>query len=73
MDQIRELHYRPRLVTNHMINEDRSQVMAQFRTLHELMQAEPGLRMIPSHDVEVREAYLRDGAISESFSADPSS
>ncbi|MCP5044127.1 MAG: MBL fold metallo-hydrolase [bacterium] len=68
LDQIRELHYRPRLVTNYFINEERALVLAQFRSLHELLQREPGLVLVPSHDAELRTALVESHAISERFS-----
>jgi glyoxylase-like metal-dependent hydrolase (beta-lactamase superfamily II) len=68
MDQLTQLHYRPRLVTNFFIGEDRKAVMGQFRALHELMRQEPELVVVVSHDREQRarllaEGKLRDGLV----------
>jgi glyoxylase-like metal-dependent hydrolase (beta-lactamase superfamily II) len=57
LDQIRQLHYRPRLVTDFVLGEDRAAVMAQFRTLHAL-DAAGELLVVPSHDLELREHLL---------------
>ena len=74
MDMIRELHYRPRLVTDFFLGEDRRAVLAQFRTLHDLMQAEPDLELIVSHDREQRRRLIESrimgapaGALSGGF------
>jgi hypothetical protein len=66
MRQIRELWYRPRLVTDLFIGEDRDEVMAQFRTLHEL-DARGALQLVASHDVDQREALVASGALGARF------
>ncbi len=66
MDQIRELWYRPRLVTDVFLGEDRHAVLAQFRTLHDLAAREPIL-LIASHDVEQRKALIDSGALGAHF------
>jgi hypothetical protein len=58
--QIAELHYRPRLVTI-MLGENRANVMAQLRTLHELAKTDPGVVQIVSHDKRQRAALLENG------------
>jgi glyoxylase-like metal-dependent hydrolase (beta-lactamase superfamily II) len=68
MDQLTKLHYRPRLVTNFFIGEDREAVMGQFRALHELMREQPELVVVVSHDRDQRarllaEGKLRDGLV----------
>jgi glyoxylase-like metal-dependent hydrolase (beta-lactamase superfamily II) len=67
MDQIRELWYRPRLVTDFFIGEDRAAVLAQFRTLHDLGGREPGLQLVASHDQEQRRSLLAAGVLGEHF------
>lgn len=68
LDAVRQLHYRPRLVTDFFLNEDRAAVLAQIRTLHELLRREPALRQVPSHDADVREALLVDGVLLDGLS-----
>jgi glyoxylase-like metal-dependent hydrolase (beta-lactamase superfamily II) len=65
-DQIRNLHYRPRIVT-FVLGENRSQVMAQFRTLHELAAAHPEIVQVVSHDRRQREQLLASGVLVEGF------
>ena len=66
MDQIRELWYRPRLVTDVFIGEDRDAVMAQFRRLHDLAEREP-VQLVASHDVDQRKALIESGALGAHF------
>jgi hypothetical protein len=63
-DQIRNLHYRPRIVTL-VLGENRSQVLAQFRALHELAAAHPEVVQIVSHDRRQREELLARGMLAE--------
>ena len=66
MDQIRELWYRPRLVTDLFIGEDRDAVLAQFRALHDL--AGTGtVQLVASHDVDQRKALIESGALGAHF------
>ena len=67
MDQIRQLWYRPRLVTDLFIGEDRDAVLAQFRTLHDLAEREPGLRLVPSHDLDARRALVEAHVLGDHF------
>jgi glyoxylase-like metal-dependent hydrolase (beta-lactamase superfamily II) len=66
MDQIRELWYRPRLVTDFFIGEDRDAVMAQFRALHDLAGRDP-VQLVASHDVAQRDQLVASGALGKSF------
>jgi glyoxylase-like metal-dependent hydrolase (beta-lactamase superfamily II) len=66
MDQIEQLHYRPRLVTDFMLGEDRAAVLAQFRTLHELQKSDP-IQLVVSHDREQHDALLRSGRLASGF------
>jgi glyoxylase-like metal-dependent hydrolase (beta-lactamase superfamily II) len=66
MDQIRELWYRPRLVTDFFIGEDRAAVMAQFRALHDLAGRDP-VQLVASHDVTQRDALVASGALGKHF------
>ena len=65
LDQIRNLHYRPRLVTDFFLGEDRKAVLAQFRTLHDLMQTNPKLVIVVSHDRDQREQLLSAGVLTD--------
>jgi glyoxylase-like metal-dependent hydrolase (beta-lactamase superfamily II) len=65
-DQIRNLHYRPRIVTL-VLGENRSQVLAQFRALHELAAAHPDVAQVVSHDARQRTALLASGVLVEGF------
>lgn len=67
LDQITRGHYRPRLVTDFFIDEDRKAVLAQFRALSELMRANPQLVVVVSHDVDQREALIESGLLKEGF------
>jgi len=67
MDAIRRLHYRPRLVTDWFLHEDRHAVLAQFRTLHDLDAEHPEVRIVVSHDTEEREALLDAGVLGRRF------
>ena len=66
MRQIRELIYRPRLVTNFILNEDRAATMAEIRTLHELDKSSD-VRLVVSHDADQRERLLDEGWIGRRF------
>jgi len=66
MDAIRELHYRPRLVTDFFLGEDRAAVLAQFRTLHEL-DARESVQLVVNHDRDQRAELLAAGTIGERF------
>ncbi len=62
-DQLARLHYRPRLVTDLFMGEDRAAVLAQFRALHDLMGAHPELLVVVSHDRDQRERLIASGAL----------
>jgi glyoxylase-like metal-dependent hydrolase (beta-lactamase superfamily II) len=64
LDQIRNLHYRPRLVT-FFLGEDRTQVLAQLRALHELAASDPEVVQIVSHDARQRAELLANGVLAE--------
>ncbi len=66
MKQIRELWYRPRLVTDFFLGEDRDAVLAQFRTLHELRTRDP-IELIASHDTDQRKALISSGTLGSHF------
>lgn len=64
MDAIRQLHYRPRLVTDFFLGEDRAAVMAQFRTLHEI-DAAGEVTVVSSHDGEQRAQLIEAGLLGD--------
>lgn len=66
MDQIRKLWYRPRLVTDFFLHEDRDAVLAQFRALHELA-ATGTVQLIASHDVDQRRELVASGKLGAHF------
>lgn len=66
LDQIAKLHYRPRLVTDFFLGEDRKAVLDQLRALHDLLRSNPQVLVVVSHDRDQRErllaqSLLRDG------------
>jgi len=69
LDQLRQLHYRPRLVTDLFIHEDRNAVLAEFRTLHDFMQAHPDVAVVVSHDQDERRKLVADGILIEGFAS----
>jgi len=69
MDQIRQLWYRPRLVTDFFIGEDRGAVMGQLRTLRNLAATHPALQIVVSHDVDQRKELIESGVIGARFRA----
>ena len=67
MDQLRELWYRPRLVTDYFIHENREQVLNEFRTLHDLGTSEPGVQIVVSHDLDQRGQLIKSGVLGDHF------
>jgi glyoxylase-like metal-dependent hydrolase (beta-lactamase superfamily II) len=67
MDQIRELWYRPRLVTDVFLGEDRDAVMGQLRRLRDVGATHPALQIVVSHDVDQRRELLAQGALGDGF------
>ena len=63
---------RPRLVQDYFMTppENRAEVGAQLRALHELAAAEPDLVMIPSHDEQVLKRLIAAGVVKEGFAID---
>jgi glyoxylase-like metal-dependent hydrolase (beta-lactamase superfamily II) len=64
-DQLARLHYRPRLVTDVFLGENRKAVLAQFRALHERMRESPDLLVVVSHDGDQRARLLAAGLLRE--------
>jgi glyoxylase-like metal-dependent hydrolase (beta-lactamase superfamily II) len=67
LDQIAKEHYRPRLVTELFIGEDRRAVLAQFRAISELMRANPQLVVVVSHDADQRQRLIESGLLRDGF------
>lgn len=64
MDALRTLHYRPRLVTDFILDEDRAAVLDQFRTLHDLLD-DPDLQIVVSHDADQRRDLVKAGVLGD--------
>ena len=64
MDMIRGPAYRPRLVTDLFLGEDRAATMAQLRTLHELL-GDERVEIVVSHDLEQLTALQASGSLGE--------
>jgi glyoxylase-like metal-dependent hydrolase (beta-lactamase superfamily II) len=65
LDELTKLHYRPRLVTDLFLGEDRKAVLAEFRALHELMRGDPNLLVVVSHDRDQRGRLLVAGLLKD--------
>lgn len=66
MDQIRQLWYRPRLVTDFFLGEDRAAVMAELRTLHDVASREP-IQLVVSHDIDQQRELIASGVLGQRF------
>ena len=69
MSNIVDLTTRP-LLTQFVIfdpNEDRESVKRQVRALHDLIDAEPGVIVVPSHDRDYINGLIADGSLIEGF------
>jgi glyoxylase-like metal-dependent hydrolase (beta-lactamase superfamily II) len=71
MDQLRQLHYRPRLVTDWFLGEDRGAVMAQWRTLHGWITAHPEVHLVVSHDADQRRELIASGILKDGLESVP--
>ncbi len=58
---------RPRWVTALLVREDRNAVFGQIKSLGELAQREPGLKLVPGHDAAVVDALAAAGYMQEGF------
>lgn len=67
MEQIHQLWYRPRMVTDYFIHENRHQVMSEFRTLYDVSEREKELTLIASHDCDERADLVKSGVLGEHF------
>lgn len=67
VDEVRE---RARLVTAFFLGEDRDAVLRQLAALHALAAQEPGLALVPGHDVRVIERLLAQGRLTAGFVVD---
>jgi glyoxylase-like metal-dependent hydrolase (beta-lactamase superfamily II) len=67
MENIESLTGRPLLVTYFFLREDRAAVLAQLRSLHELLQREPQLQPVVAHDGAQLQAHVAAGRISMGF------
>ncbi len=64
LDQIRNEHYRPRLVTDLMLGEDREAVLDQMRALQDLLDSER-VAVVSSHDLDDRRRLIDEGVLQE--------
>lgn len=64
---IAELWYRPRLVTQLFLGEDRSAVMGQIRRLHSLRTSEPTVEQVVSHDTDQNRRLVETGVLGAHF------
>lgn len=67
MANITQQRERPRWVTALLVREDRHAVFGQIKALGELMQAEPGLKILPGHDKPVVESLASEGYLKAGF------
>lgn len=67
MRNIETQRERPRWVTALLVREDRHAVFGQIKTLGEVMQAEPGIKVVPGHDRPVVEALTAEGYLQAGF------
>ena len=63
LEQVRE---RPLFMTT-IIGENREQVLGEFQALHELMQAEPAIAVVPGHDAPAVAALVAAGVLQQGF------
>lgn len=63
---IEHVRERPLFMTL-LIGEDRGAVLAQFRALHDLRRAEPGLAFVPGHDGVALQALAAAGLLQAGF------
>lgn len=66
LDQIRNGHYRPRLVTDLLIGEDRQAVLHQMRALQDVMAAGRAI-VVSSHDPQDRRRLISAGLLEDGF------
>jgi len=66
LDQIRNEHYRPRLVTDLLLGEDREAVLHQMRALKDLLESEQ-VAVVSSHDLDDRRKLIDAGVLEDGF------
>ncbi len=66
LDQIRKEHYRPRLVTDLMLGEDREAVLNQMRALSDLLDSDR-VAVVSSHDLDDRRRLIDAGVLEDGF------
>jgi glyoxylase-like metal-dependent hydrolase (beta-lactamase superfamily II) len=66
LDQIRNEHYRPRLVTDLLLGEDREAVLHQMRALKDLLDSER-VAVVSSHDLDDRRRLIDAGVLQDGF------
>lgn len=66
LDQIRKEHYRPRLVTDLFLGEDRDAVLNQMRALQGLLDSDR-VAVVSSHDLDDRRRLIDSGVLEDGF------
>jgi len=64
LDQIRKEHYRPRLVTDLLLGEDREAVLNQMRALQVLLDSDR-VAVVSSHDLDDRRRLIDAGVLED--------
>ncbi|MEQ9505806.1 MAG: MBL fold metallo-hydrolase [Hyphomonas sp.] len=69
MSNIEDLTTRPLLLNFLFFDppEERTRIRAQLRALHDLMQSEPALTIVPSHDRAYLQSLVADGRLADGF------
>jgi glyoxylase-like metal-dependent hydrolase (beta-lactamase superfamily II) len=67
MENVRTLTGRPHVIGSVYIRGDETQVADQIRALHDVLESEPGLHMLPSHDPRTLAELQQQGVIGTGF------
>lgn len=73
MENVRSLIGRPHAIGAVYIRGDETQVAHQIRALHDTLEREAGLHMLPSHDLQTLSALQSSGVIGKGFALRQSS
>lgn len=66
MRNIEVVRERPLFMTL-MMGENRSQVMGEFKALHQLQQTDPAIKLVPGHDGDTVKALAAQGLVTQGF------
>jgi glyoxylase-like metal-dependent hydrolase (beta-lactamase superfamily II) len=67
MENVRRLTGRPHVIGALYIRGDETEVAHQIRALHDVLESEPQLHLLPSHDPETLAELQRSGVVGEGF------